>query len=150
MAVDTVKRERRYDQTATADSTDFGFQDVPWQDKARRVRARVRFGRRSLRPDERSDVGRRAPALEAASRCQLTGLRPGGRALDVAGGTGDLAAGLARQVGASGLVVLADINASMLQHGRDRLIDQALVSRRARTCRPMPSACRSPMAASIA
>ena len=29
-----------------------------------------------------------------------TGLRPGQRALDVAGGTGDLAAGMAKQVGA--------------------------------------------------
>jgi demethylmenaquinone methyltransferase/2-methoxy-6-polyprenyl-1,4-benzoquinol methylase len=52
-----------------------------------------------------------------------TGLRPGDRALDVAGGTGDLAAGLARQVGPAGLVVLSDINAAMLAHGRDRLLD---------------------------
>jgi demethylmenaquinone methyltransferase/2-methoxy-6-polyprenyl-1,4-benzoquinol methylase len=58
----------------------------------------------------------------------LTGLRPGDRALDIAGGTGDVAAGLARQVGPSGLVVLADINASMLGLGRDRLTDRAVVS----------------------
>jgi demethylmenaquinone methyltransferase/2-methoxy-6-polyprenyl-1,4-benzoquinol methylase len=55
-----------------------------------------------------------------------TGLRPGGHALDVAAGTGDLAAGLARQVGPRGLVVLSDINAAMLQRGRDRLIDAGL------------------------
>ena len=53
----------------------------------------------------------------------LANLRPGQRALDVAGGTGDLAAGLARQVGEHGLVVLTDINAAMLRRGRDRLID---------------------------
>jgi len=58
----------------------------------------------------------------------LTGLKAGGRALDIAGGTGDLAAGLARQVGRTGLVVLADINARMLEHGRDRLIDRALTA----------------------
>lgn len=52
-----------------------------------------------------------------------TGLRPGGRALDVASGTGDLGAGLARQVGRSGLAVLTDINREMLSRGRDRLLD---------------------------
>jgi demethylmenaquinone methyltransferase/2-methoxy-6-polyprenyl-1,4-benzoquinol methylase len=56
-----------------------------------------------------------------------TGLRPGQRALDVAGGTGDLAAGMAKQVGATGLVVLSDINAAMLTVGRDALIDRGLV-----------------------
>jgi demethylmenaquinone methyltransferase/2-methoxy-6-polyprenyl-1,4-benzoquinol methylase len=56
----------------------------------------------------------------------LANLHAGQRALDVAGGTGDLAAGLARQVGARGLVVLTDINAGMLARGRDRLIDAGL------------------------
>jgi demethylmenaquinone methyltransferase/2-methoxy-6-polyprenyl-1,4-benzoquinol methylase len=55
-----------------------------------------------------------------------TGLRPGGRALDVASGTGDLGAGLARQVGPSGLAVLTDINREMLTRGRDRLLDAGL------------------------
>ena len=57
-----------------------------------------------------------------------TGLRPGQRALDVASGTGDLGAGLARQVGRGGLAVLADINAEMLSRGRDRLIDRGIAS----------------------
>ena len=47
----------------------------------------------------------------------LTGLRQGQRALDVAGGTGDLALGLARRVGRGGLIVLSDINAAMLARG---------------------------------
>ena len=55
-----------------------------------------------------------------------TGLRPGQRALDVASGTGDLGAGLARQVGRDGLAVLTDINREMLARGRDRLIDKGL------------------------
>ena len=55
-----------------------------------------------------------------------TGLRPGGRALDVASGTGDLGAGLARQVGPTGLAVLTDINREMLSRGRDRLLDEGL------------------------
>jgi demethylmenaquinone methyltransferase/2-methoxy-6-polyprenyl-1,4-benzoquinol methylase len=57
----------------------------------------------------------------------LANLRPGQRALDVAGGTGDLAAGLLRQVGPRGLVVLSDINAAMLSRGRDRLTDEGFV-----------------------
>jgi demethylmenaquinone methyltransferase/2-methoxy-6-polyprenyl-1,4-benzoquinol methylase len=57
-----------------------------------------------------------------------TGLRPGQRALDVASGTGDLGAGLARQVGKDGLAVLTDINREMLARGRDRLIDRGFAS----------------------
>jgi demethylmenaquinone methyltransferase/2-methoxy-6-polyprenyl-1,4-benzoquinol methylase len=57
-----------------------------------------------------------------------TGLRPGQRALDVASGTGDLGAGLARQVGKGGLAVLTDINREMLSRGRDRLIDRGLAT----------------------
>ena len=57
----------------------------------------------------------------------LTGLKVGQRALDVAGGTGDLAAGMLRQVGKSGRVVLSDVNPAMLDAGRDRLLDQGFV-----------------------
>lgn len=56
------------------------------------------------------------------------GIRAGQSALDLAGGTGDLAAKLSQRVGPEGSVVLADINASMLEVGRDRLIDRGLVS----------------------
>jgi demethylmenaquinone methyltransferase/2-methoxy-6-polyprenyl-1,4-benzoquinol methylase len=56
-----------------------------------------------------------------------TGLRPSDRALDVAGGTGDIAAGLSRQVGPTGLVFLTDINRSMLEQGRRNLINKGIV-----------------------
>ena len=49
--------------------------------------------------------------------------RPGHVVLDLAGGTGDLAREFARIVGERGHVVLADINAAMLEHGRRRLVD---------------------------
>jgi demethylmenaquinone methyltransferase/2-methoxy-6-polyprenyl-1,4-benzoquinol methylase len=52
-----------------------------------------------------------------------TGLRLGQAALDVAAGSGDLALGLARQVGPSGRVAVTDINPHMLARGRDRLLD---------------------------
>jgi demethylmenaquinone methyltransferase/2-methoxy-6-polyprenyl-1,4-benzoquinol methylase len=57
---------------------------------------------------------------------ELSGVRRGDRVLDIAGGTGDLAARFAPLVGKDGEVVLADINASMLRVGRDRLIDQGV------------------------
>ncbi|MEE4278647.1 MAG: bifunctional demethylmenaquinone methyltransferase/2-methoxy-6-polyprenyl-1,4-benzoquinol methylase UbiE [Halieaceae bacterium] len=57
---------------------------------------------------------------------ELSGARRGNRILDIAGGTGDLAARFAPLVGDEGEVVLADINASMLRVGRDRLIDRGV------------------------
>jgi demethylmenaquinone methyltransferase/2-methoxy-6-polyprenyl-1,4-benzoquinol methylase len=106
-------------------STDFGYQRVPREDKARRVRGVFDSvaGNYDLMNDLMSAGTHR---LWKRFTLSLANLRPGQRALDVAGGTGDLAAGLARQVGERGLVVLTDINAAMLQRGRDRLIDSGL------------------------
>ena len=53
-----------------------------------------------------------------------TGLTEGMSALDVAGGTGDLASSLCQQVGNTGTVVLTDINFNMLINGRSKLLDQ--------------------------
>ena len=57
---------------------------------------------------------------------ELSGVRKGNAVLDIAGGTGDLAARFAQIVGPDGRVVLADINNSMLQVGRDKLLDRGL------------------------
>ena len=54
---------------------------------------------------------------------ELSGVRKGHSVLDIAGGTGDLAARFANIVGSEGKVILADINDSMLKVGRDKLID---------------------------
>jgi demethylmenaquinone methyltransferase/2-methoxy-6-polyprenyl-1,4-benzoquinol methylase len=109
------------------DTVDFGYQEVPRHDKARRVRGV--FDSVADRYDLMNDLmSGGAHRLWKQFALSLTGLRAGARALDIAGGTGDLAAGLARQVGRSGLVVLADINGRMLAHGRDRLIDRALTT----------------------
>src|ERR1700742_4432325 len=96
------------------DSADFGFQQVPRRDKARRVRAV--FDSVSDRYDLMNDLmSGGAHRLWKRFALSLTGLRAGQQALDLAGGTGDLATALAGQVGSEGLVVLSDINASMLQ-----------------------------------
>jgi demethylmenaquinone methyltransferase/2-methoxy-6-polyprenyl-1,4-benzoquinol methylase len=107
------------------DTTDFGYREIPRDEKARRVRDV--FDSVADRYDLMNDLmSGGAHRLWKQFALRLTGLARGAQALDVAGGTGDLAAGLARQVGPTGLVVLADINGRMLQHGRDRLIDAGL------------------------
>ena len=59
---------------------------------------------------------------------EMSGVRPGHTVLDIAGGTGDLAAKFSRIVGLEGTVVLADINDSMLKVGRDRLVDRGITN----------------------
>ncbi len=108
------------------ETVDFGYQQVPRADKAQRVRAV--FDSVASRYDLMNDLmSGGAHRLWKKFALSLTGLKVGGRVLDVAGGTGDLSVGLAQQVGQSGLVVLTDINAAMLNAGRDRLIDAGLV-----------------------
>src|SRR5579859_619008 len=104
-------------------NVDFGFENVPRAEKARRVRAVFDSvaGNYDVMNDLMSFGIHRLWKQFALS---LTGLRAGQRALDVAGGTGDPAAGLLRQVGKEGSVVLSDINRSMLEAGRDRLLDR--------------------------
>ena len=107
-------------------TTDFGYQRVSLSEKARRVRGVFDSVARNY--DLMNDLmSGGAHRLWKRFTLSLTGLRPGQRALDVAGGTGDLAAGLARQVGERGLVVLSDINRAMLGRGRDRLTDRGIL-----------------------
>ena len=103
-------------------TADFGFEKIPWTDKAARVRAVFSSvaGKYDVMNDLMSFGVHRLWKRFALS---LTGLKAGQSALDVAGGTGDLTRGLARQVGKTGRVVLSDINRGMLEAGRDRLLD---------------------------
>lgn len=55
-----------------------------------------------------------------------TGLKRGMHALDIAGGTGDLTLQMSKQVGATGEVIISDINPDMLEQGRRRLIDKGV------------------------
>src|SRR6202789_1405317 len=105
---------------------DFGFEKVAPGDKAARVRSVFESvaGKYDVMNDLMS-LG--AHRLWKHFTLSLTGLRPGQRALDVAGGTGDLAAGMLRQVGKTGRVVLSDVNPAMLEIGRDRLLDKGWV-----------------------
>jgi len=116
-------KSRRPSQSA---EVDFGYQQVPTAEKAQRVRAV--FDSVADKYDLMNDLmSAGVHRLWKRYTLSQTGLRPGQMALDVAGGTGDIAAGMAKQVGASGLVVLSDINAAMLEVGRNRLLDRGLM-----------------------
>jgi demethylmenaquinone methyltransferase/2-methoxy-6-polyprenyl-1,4-benzoquinol methylase len=107
-------------------TVDFGFEKVAWGDKAGRVRGV--FDSVAGKYDVMNDLmSFGVHRLWKHFTLSVTGLRPGQHALDVAGGTGDLALGLLRQVGKSGRVVLSDVNPVMLEVGRDRLLDKGFV-----------------------
>src|SRR5690554_6723099 len=105
------------------DVTHFGFRNVPKSQKASQV-AQVFHsvaGKYDLMNDLMSMGIHR---LWKRFTIELSGVRPGHQVLDIAGGTGDLTMKFSDLVGPSGKVVLADINASMLQVGRSRLTDR--------------------------
>ncbi len=107
--------------------TDFGYESVPEDAKARRV-AGV-FESVASRYDLMNDLmSGGLHRLWKRFTVAQSGLRPGQRALDVAGGTADLALQFAHRVGAGGQVVLSDINAAMLALGRDRMLDAGIAA----------------------
>ena len=110
----------------TDKTTHFGFQQVPLEDKARKV-AEV-FHSVAHKYDLMNDLmSLGLHRIWKRIAVEMTGLRAGQRVLDLAGGTGDLAALMAPLVGDQGEVVLSDINASMLDVGRARLVDRGIV-----------------------
>ncbi len=106
--------------------THFGYETVDQNEKAARV-AQV-FHSVADRYDVMNDLMsaglHRAWKAFAIGRA---GVQPGMRVLDIAGGTGDLTRAFTRRAGPDGEVWLTDINASMLQVGRDRLTDQGML-----------------------
>ncbi len=103
-------------------NTHFGYETVPEQEKARRV-AGV-FNSVAERYDLMNDLmSAGLHRVWKAFAVAQSGVRPGSRILDLAGGSGDLALAFARRAGPGGEVWLTDINRAMLERGRDRLID---------------------------
>jgi demethylmenaquinone methyltransferase/2-methoxy-6-polyprenyl-1,4-benzoquinol methylase len=103
--------------------TDFGYQQVAEEDKAKKVAGVFRSvaGRYDVMNDLMSAGLHRLWKRFAVGQ---SGVRPGARVLDVAGGTGDLASLLQSRAGPGGEVWLTDINGSMLTLGRDRLLNE--------------------------
>lgn len=106
-------------------TTHFGFQEVPVEEKAGRV-ADV-FHSVAAKYDLMNDLmSGGIHRLWKRFTIELSGVRRGHKVLDIAGGTGDLSYKFSKLVGPEGLVVLADINESMLRVGRDRLTDRGV------------------------
>lgn len=113
------------DQTQEGQKTHFGYQQVPVAEKQERV-AGV-FHSVAAKYDVMNDLmSGGIHRIWKRFTIEMSGVRTGNRVLDIAGGTGDLAAKFSRLVGQDGLVVLADINSSMLQVGRDKLTDNGI------------------------
>lgn len=106
-------------------TTHFGYEQVTVDEKAGRV-ADV-FHSVASRYDLMNDLmSGGVHRLWKRFTIEISAVRAGHKVLDIAGGTGDLSYQFAKLVGAEGQVILADINASMLNVGRDRLLDRGL------------------------
>ena len=105
---------------------DFGFETVAEEEKARRV-AGV-FDSVASRYDLMNDLmSGGMHRIWKRFTIEQSGVRPGQKVLDIAGGTGDLARAFRERVGPTGTVLLTDINAAMLARGRDRMLDDGRV-----------------------
>lgn len=105
------------------ETTHFGFKDVKVEEKAGKV-ADV-FHSVAAKYDIMNDLmSFGVHRIWKRLTIESSGVRPGHKVLDIAGGTGDLTMQFSKRVGETGHVTLADINASMLQVGRDRLLDK--------------------------
>jgi demethylmenaquinone methyltransferase/2-methoxy-6-polyprenyl-1,4-benzoquinol methylase len=104
-------------------TTHFGYETVPEAEKAERVRGV--FDSVASRYDLMNDLmSFGVHRLWKRFAVELAGVRAGQRVLDLASGTGDLAARFSGLAGPSGLVMMTDINAAMLARGRDRMLDE--------------------------
>ena len=108
-------------------TTHFGFEAVPEEEKAKKV-AGV-FTSVASKYDVMNDlmsVG--LHRIWKRYAVSVSGVRPGQRVLDIAGGSADLSRLFLKEVGETGSVVLTDINNAMLRVGRDRLLDEGIAT----------------------
>jgi demethylmenaquinone methyltransferase/2-methoxy-6-polyprenyl-1,4-benzoquinol methylase len=111
---------------STHKTTHFGYETVDVDEKAERVRGV--FDSVANRYDIMNDLmSFGVHRLWKHIAIDLAAVRSGQQVLDLASGTGDLAARFATLVGPQGKVVMSDINAAMLEEGRKRMIDSGHV-----------------------
>src|SRR4029453_9598670 len=109
----------------TDNATHFGYQQVPEEEKAKRVGDVFK----SVAPsydlmNDLMSLGLHRVWKRFA--LEMSGVREGSRVLDVASGRGDRAAAFAKRAGPTGQVWMTDINAAMLGVGRDKMIDAGI------------------------
>ncbi|MDE2422335.1 MAG: bifunctional demethylmenaquinone methyltransferase/2-methoxy-6-polyprenyl-1,4-benzoquinol methylase UbiE [Gammaproteobacteria bacterium] len=118
----TTAQTAAHPTSHVGETTHFGFKTVPTAEKQAKV-AEV-FHSVAAKYDLMNDLmSMGIHRLWKRFAITLSGVRRGQHVLDIAGGTGDLAKVFSREVGVTGRVVLSDINESMLNVGRDRLLD---------------------------
>lgn len=109
-------------------TVDFGYKQVPVEDKQKLV-GKV-FSSVADKYDIMNDLmSFGIHRLWKRDFVATSAVRAGARVLDLAGGTGDIAALLSDRVGPTGEIVIGDINAEMLSVGRDRMLDRGLHDR---------------------
>lgn len=112
--------------TDPTDRTHFGYQEVSWEDKPRRVEQV--FDSVASRYDLMNDLmSMGVHRLWKRFAIDLAAVRPDEAVLDLAAGTGDLALAMAPRLGPRGQLILGDYNGNMLRLGRDRMIDRGHV-----------------------
>ncbi|HET7300039.1 MAG TPA: bifunctional demethylmenaquinone methyltransferase/2-methoxy-6-polyprenyl-1,4-benzoquinol methylase UbiE [Oleiagrimonas sp.] len=108
-------------------TTHFGFRDVPLAEKQKLVgQVFTSVARNYDLMNDLMSFG--IHRLWKRHFVAMSGIRKGDKVLDLAGGTGDIAAMLKPVVGKDGDIVVGDINAAMLGVGRDRLTDRGMVT----------------------
>ncbi len=113
-------------ESTPGETTHFGFQQVATEQKASKV-AEV-FDSVAAKYDVMNDLmSMGIHRVWKRFTIDCSGVRSGQRVLDLAGGTGDLAAKFSRLVGEKGQVILADINREMLKVGRDKLRNMGII-----------------------
>jgi demethylmenaquinone methyltransferase / 2-methoxy-6-polyprenyl-1,4-benzoquinol methylase len=118
---------RHNSRARQARQTDFGFREVGEDEKTRLVREVFDnvASRYDLMNDLMSGGIHRRWKADLIARLQP---RPGELLLDLAGGTGDIARRFLGRAGKTGQVIVCDINASMVAAGRDRALDDGVLS----------------------
>lgn len=107
-------------------TTHFGYETVRTEEKAGRVREV--FDSVANKYDLMNDLmSFGIHRLWKRQTVELSGVHRDQRVLDLAAGTGDLSARFSGLVGPEGLVVFSDINASMLEQGRERMLNEGRV-----------------------
>jgi demethylmenaquinone methyltransferase/2-methoxy-6-polyprenyl-1,4-benzoquinol methylase len=107
--------------------THFGFETVDEREKAQRVKGV--FSSVAGKYDVMNDLmSAGLHRLWKKFTIEIAAPRRGERVLDVAGGTADLSSAFAKRVGKTGQVWLTDINNAMLSVGRDRLLDEGVIT----------------------
>ncbi|HQN66012.1 MAG TPA: bifunctional demethylmenaquinone methyltransferase/2-methoxy-6-polyprenyl-1,4-benzoquinol methylase UbiE [Methylophilus sp.] len=106
-------------------TTHFGYETVAETEKQKKVGAVFHSVAQSY--DVMNDVmSAGMHRLWKRFAVDISGVKPGDKVLDIAGGSGDLSRLFSQRTGETGKVILTDINASMLAVGRDRMIDAGL------------------------